>query len=139
MKDNTKLIIVIICVIALISLHIYDVKKTQKEERIYFVKEGEGIINNSGNGQEFYFNESDDLNGSGIIKMSNNPERLLIWDDTPSNYLMINPNYTFNTNRTWDWEIKLHCNSTDKINFIIDYQDYELNYTLQTLCEELKQ
>lgn len=42
------------------------------------------------------------------------------------------------SNKTWNWKLNLICfNSTDKIDFTIVYEDYELNYTLQTLCKKI--
>ena len=132
MEDNEfKIVLGIILVIVFIvgCSMIYERKE---QERIYFMSE---FIQDEGNSQEFYFNESD-LNWSGEFIWNNNSNNnsILIWDETPSNYLMINQELE---NKTWDWEIKLICNSTDKINFIIDYEDYDLNYTLKTLCEEI--
>ena len=56
--------------------------------------------------------------------------------DNPSSYLTINPEWE--SNKSWDWKINLMCfNSTDKIDFVIEYENYNLNYTLDGLCKQL--
>ena len=91
-------------------------------------------ISQSQSNGELRFNEKLKVNGEGEIYYENNN---IIWSEADVSSLTINPELILN--RTWDWEIKLICNSTDKIIFYIEYENYEINYTLQTLCAELEE
>ena len=123
----------------IVMFFIFEVPKKEPKQN----QTGNGTLNLSGdinisiycdNGKLKIYNCSE--GEPNIFLDFNSTGELLFFDNSDYNYLMINPE--LQSNKTWDWEIRLICfNSTDIINFKIEYEDYELNYTLETLCETI--